>query len=70
VFSERQCVEPLPDFPAGALVGRIGGETFGVGKGVTLVAEQTGMLELRINDGDDGLDDNDGELTVQIRLER
>ena len=55
---------------AGGLIGRIGDQIFGVGKSVTLVAKQSGRLQLRINDDDDGLHDNNGELTVEIRAER
>jgi hypothetical protein len=68
VIPASQCVEPLPDFPAGGLIGQIGSQILGVGRGSTVVAHQSGTLLLRINDGDDGLYDNDGKLTVNITV--
>lgn len=62
------CVEPLPSVPSDALIGRIGDQIFLVGGGTTLTAQQSGLLELRINDGDVGLYDNNGSLSVQINL--
>ncbi len=62
------CVEPLPKFPSDGLIGRIGDFVFGIGQGVTIIAPQSGELELRINDGDDGLLDNDGSLMIRILL--
>jgi hypothetical protein len=69
VIPASQCVEPLPDFPAGALIGRIGNQVFGIGSGVTVVAQQSGRLSLRINDADHGLYDNRGKLQVRIMLQ-
>jgi len=65
-----QCVEPLPDFPVGGLIGKIGSQTFGIGRYLTLLAEQPGTLWLRINDGDGGLHDNAGELVIDISAQR
>lgn len=64
--SFSQCVEPLPDFPKGGLVGRISNQDFWIGNGNSVIALQTGALQLRMNDGNDGLYDNDGILLVQI----
>ncbi len=64
------CVEPLPSYPAGGLIGRVGDEIFPVGMGTTWKSTKSGKLELRINDGDVGLYDNDGELSVKIHLEK
>ena len=69
VIPADQCAEPLPDFPAGGLIGQIGNQVFGVGRDSTVVARQKGVLRLRINDGDDGLHDNDGQLTVEVTVE-
>ncbi len=66
----KDCVEPLPEYSAGGLIGKIGNQVFVVGKGVTQVSEKSGTLLLRINDGDVGLYDNDGELKVEIHAER
>ena len=65
------CVEPLPDFPKGALIGRIGDHIFGVGEQSSIEAQQSGILSLRINDADnEALYDNDGSLTVKISVEQ
>lgn len=69
VTSFSQCVEPLPDFPQGGLVGRIGNQDFWIGNGNSVTALQTGTLQLRINDGDDGLYDNDGMLLIQVVIQ-
>jgi hypothetical protein len=59
------CVEPLPNYPKGALVGQIGnGPVFAVGNAQSFVADQGGALELRINDV--GVYDAQGSVTVQI----
>lgn len=70
VMPASQCVEPLPDFPSGGLIGKIGNQIFGIGKGTTLLAEQLGTFYLRINDGDLGLYDNVGELVIDINVQR
>ncbi len=64
-----QCVEPLPDFPVGALIGRVEGQVFGVGRAYSAVLAGSGTLFLRINDADHGLFDNDGVLTVRATVE-
>ncbi len=66
VIAADQCVEPLPEFPAGGLIGRIGEEIFGIGRGPVHMVQQTGMLGLRINDV--GLYDNVGELRVTLTM--
>ena len=66
IYPPEQCVEPLPQAPQGALIGKIGNQIFEIGNGTTITANQTGTLYLRINDGDNGLSDNDGILTVAI----
>ena len=65
-----RCVEPLSNFPTGSLIGKIGSQTFGIGKDSTLAVEQLGTLWLRINDGDVGLYDNAGELVIDISVQR
>ncbi len=66
VSRASQCVEPLPDDPQGALIGKVDGQIFRIGNANTITIQQTGILYLRINDGDEGLFDNDGNLTVRI----
>lgn len=56
---------PLPNALAGALIGRIGtGQPFGIGNQTTVPMPAAGQLFLGIND--DGFDDNQGELRVEI----
>jgi hypothetical protein len=56
---------PLPNELAGALIGRIGnGQPFGIGNLTTVTMPAAGQLFLGIND--DGFDDNQGELRVEI----
>lgn len=57
---------PMPNEIAGALIGRIGtnGKPFGIGNLNSVVAPETGMLFLGIND--DHVADNSGEFRVQI----
>lgn len=59
---------PLPRVPGGALIGRVGesGRTFYVGRGMTGVAEEHGLLYLRIDD--DLLGDNKDYLTVEVTV--
>jgi hypothetical protein len=64
----EDCVEPLPEYPAGGLIGKIGDQVFGVGMGISQVSTGSGTLKLRINDADVGLYDNDGELKVEIQV--
>jgi hypothetical protein len=65
-ISYSECVEPMPDIPQGALIGKVGNQEFGIGNGNSVTALQTGVLQLRINDGDEGLYDNDGALLLQV----
>jgi hypothetical protein len=57
---------PLPNVLAGALIGRIGsnGQPFAIGSGVSVPMPAAGQLFLGIND--DGFEDNQGELRVDI----
>jgi hypothetical protein len=62
----ENCVEPVPDFPSGALVGRIDRQILKIGADGRFTANESGVLQLRMNDGDNGLYDNNGVLTVEI----
>jgi len=66
VCGRPDCVEPLPNFPAGALVGRIGLQLLEIGNSLAFTVKSPGRLQLRMNDGDPGLGDNDGEIQVRI----
>jgi len=37
-----RCVEPVPDYPSGALVGQIGSQILRVSRGSTVITEQSG----------------------------
>jgi hypothetical protein len=66
-MNPEDCVEPLPFEPADALIGRVGNEVFMIGHYPPQQILITGELELRINDGDPGLGDNDGMLAVRVK---
>jgi hypothetical protein len=52
----------------GTLVGKINGHVFKVGSGMVFRAGEEGFLELRINDADRCLGDNDGAIRVKISI--
>ncbi len=56
---------PLPQDLAGALIGRIDGQVFGIGNQTSVVMPRSGRLLLGVND--DEFRDNVGEFTVLIR---
>lgn len=60
------CCEPLPGVASGALIGRVGGETFSISLGGPFAIKTTGTLFVRINDCDTGLSDNDGTITILV----
>lgn len=68
IMNIENCVEPVPDFPSGALIGRIDRQILKIGADGKFIAEQSGILQLRINDADIGLHDNDGELIIEIMI--
>jgi hypothetical protein len=67
-LSASECVEPKPEAPQGALIGKIGNVVFEINSGTTITVNESGTLFLRINDGDGGLYDNDGILEIRITL--
>lgn len=66
----NQCVEPIPDFTKGALVGKLGNVLLKVGNYLNFTATTAGSLLLRMNDGDTGLQGNSGSLVVRITVVR
>jgi hypothetical protein len=66
VLPAGQCVEPIPDAPQGMLIGRAGRTLLKIGNDLTFRAETAEPLALRMNDGDDGLYDNAGAITVEV----
>jgi hypothetical protein len=69
VMPAERCVEPVPDFPVGTLIGRIGRQILRIGEGSHFTVQRSGLLMLRMNDGDPGLHDNAGKLVVRIVIE-
>jgi len=65
-----ECVEPIPDFPTGALIGKIGGQLLKIGNTISFTSDDDGYLLLRINDADIGLYDNAGTITVRVTVHR
>ena len=64
ICGDPGCCEPLPDERRGALLARIGSDVFIVGNGGEYSSPAGGTIFLRVNDCDDGLLDNSGELIV------
>ena len=60
------CCEPMPDERRAALVARMDAEVFLVGNGGQYSSPVGGNIFLRVNDCDDGLLDNSGELSVEF----
>lgn len=66
VCGDHTCCEPMPEAPRNALIGRVGDHLFLIDDKSTLQVQDSGELQLRFNDCDEGLFDNWGSLTVQI----
>lgn len=66
VCGDPGCCEPLPDERRSALIARIGGNVFPVGNGGEYSSPAGGTIYLRVNDCDDGVHDNTGELRVEF----
>jgi len=69
-MQSSECVEPIPDFPTGALIGKIGGQLLKIGNTISFTSDDDGYLLLRINDADIGLYDNAGTITVRVTVHR
>jgi hypothetical protein len=70
ICDKDDCVEPLRGYSQAGMIGRIGedGEMFPVGYRTSFVAEQSGEIQLRIND--DYTTDNEGIITMRIIVKR
>lgn len=66
ICNSVNCCEPLPTVRKGALLGKVGNNTFFVGNRGTFTANSTGSLSLRMNDCDSDLGDNSGSIRVAI----
>ena len=64
------CCEPLPNERRSALIARVGSRLFAIGNHRRIVSDEGGEILLRINDCDEGLADNSGELEVRIEPTR
>jgi len=60
------CCEPMPHVQRGALIGRVQNHLFLIGDQNTIQVQETGELQLRVNDCDSGLFDNTGSFQVKI----
>ena len=59
---------PMRNYPEGMLVGRIGKQIFAIGNDISFVSALAGTLQVRMNDSDQGSDDNSGEIQIQITV--
>ena len=66
ICMDSTCCEPMPDAQRDALLGRVGDHIFLIGDKNAIEVQESGELQLRINDCDEGLFDNAGSLTVKI----
>lgn len=69
-MAASSCVEPVPDFRTGALIGQVHRRLLRIGNRLQFTSTDTGYLFLRINDADIGLSDNAGSITVKIIVRR
>ncbi|MEK6753665.1 MAG: hypothetical protein AABZ00_15525 [Chloroflexota bacterium] len=70
-YPNRKYDEFILGAPLAALLGKIGtGTPFLVGENYQFHAPTSGNLYLIINDNTDSLDDNDGELTIHVTVQR
>ena len=63
------CSEPMPEVYNGALIARVADALYEVGNRLAFSARSDGLLELRMNDHDAGLHDNDGSIEVRISVQ-
>jgi hypothetical protein len=66
ICGDSTCCEPMPEAQRDALIGRVGDHIFLIGDKNRIEVQESGELQLRINDCDEGLFDNAGSLTVKI----
>ncbi|WP_219471976.1 hypothetical protein [Nonomuraea rhizosphaerae] len=58
----------LDNYTYGTLVGKLNNTVFRIGSSAVFRANQDGFLELRVNDDDRCLGDNDGALRVKVSI--
>ena len=69
-YPPNDCDEPMPNVYNGTLVGRVGDSIFEIADYLQFHPREAGDLLLRMNDHDEGLFDNQGELTVEVAVQR
>lgn len=62
------CVEPIPQIEQGALIGKVGSETFKIGRYLDFVPSHPGELFLRSNFGEANLPHVTGNIVVKISV--
>ncbi len=63
------CNEPMPEVYNGSLIGRVAGALYEIGNRLAFSAQSDGLLEMRMNDHDAGLHDNDGSIMVRVSVQ-
>lgn len=66
VCGEPDCCEPLARERRSALIAAVGEQMWFIGNARRITPSSPGELLLRINDCDEGLHDNKGELVVRV----
>ena len=66
ICGDSTCCEPMPEVQRAALIGRVKDHLFLIADKNTIEVQESGELQLRINDCDEGLFDNSGSLKVKI----
>lgn len=61
---------PLPSAPCGSLVMKIGSVLYAVGSGGFITVEETGAIQLMVNDRYQYLFDNTGSFTIRAKVAR
>jgi hypothetical protein len=66
ICGDSTCCEPMPEVQRAALIGRVKDHLLVIADKNTIEVQESGELQLRINDCDEGLFDNSGSLKVKI----
>ncbi|PZG23301.1 hypothetical protein [Nonomuraea aridisoli] len=70
-YIDRRIYQPckiLSRHPHGSMIAKIEGDHYRVGSRALIQARQAGFLQLRVNDADGCLGDNDGSVRVRITV--
>jgi len=69
VANPSTCKEPMPYVYNGALIGKVGDILVEIGNYSQFISATGGNLQLRMNDHDEGLFDNDGSIIVRVSVQ-